>query len=249
MEFRGRKLTTVWVDLDDTLIDFTTNAHSALCRMWADEPLLQRLFDSAEVWARRYEEYNMALWAEYNVGRISREFLRMERFRRPLAEAGLGDAQAREVSARYDVLYLDYLSTEKAQMPGAMRLLERLRKCGVRIGCLSNGFKEVQYRKMHAAGLDGKIDLTVLSDDIGVNKPDRRIFDYAMQRSGDADPEHHLMIGDNPETDIGGALAAGWGAVWYHPGRAYRGVACPAGAVEVGSLDDICSDAGAGCIY
>lgn len=249
MEFRGRKLTTVWVDLDDTLIDFKTNAHSALWRMWADEALLQRLFASAEVWAQRYEVYNMALWAEYNMGRITREFLRMERFRRPLAEAGLGDAQAREVSARYDVVYLDYLAREKALMPGAMQLLERLRNGGVRIGCLSNGFKEVQYRKMHTAGLDGKIDLTVLSDDIGVNKPDRRIFDYAMQRSGDTAPGHHLMIGDNPETDIGGALAAGWGAVWYHPERAYRGVACPVGAVEVGSLDEICIGEEAGCIY
>ncbi len=117
------------------------------------------------------------------------------------------------MARRYDTLYLDYLAREKALMPGAIDLLRTIRDRGLRIGCLSNGFKEVQFRKIRTAGLEPWIDLVVLSDDIGVNKPDRRIFEYAMERSGDTDPTHHLMIGDNPDTDIRGALGAGWHAV------------------------------------
>lgn len=57
------------------------------------------------------------------------------------------------------------------------------------------------------------IDIVVLSDDIGVNKPDVRLYRHAMERTGISDPEAHLMIGDNPSTDIAGALAAGWHAM------------------------------------
>ncbi len=82
-------LTTIWVDLDDTLIDFTTNAHTSLVKMWHDEPILQQYFQSPEIWAERYEIHNMALWAKYNVGDISRDYLRLQRFMLPLTEAGM----------------------------------------------------------------------------------------------------------------------------------------------------------------
>lgn len=232
-------ITTVWVDLDDTLIDFTTNSHSALIKMWHDEPILQRLFASPELWAERYEDHNLTLWAQYNVGRITRDYLRHQRFYLPHSEAGASEAEADTTARRFDTLYLDYLAREKALMPGAMDLLKYLRSRGMRIGCLSNGFKEVQYRKIRAAGLEPWIDIVVLSDDIGVNKPDPRIFDYAMQRTADTHPRHHLMIGDNPATDIAGARRAGWPAIWYHPRRAFPGVPCPPGATEITDLQEL----------
>ena len=199
-------ITTVWVDLDDTLIDFTTN---------------------------------LTLWAQYNVGRITRDYLRHQRFYLPLSEAGASEAEADTTARRFDTLYLDYLAREKALMPGAMDLLKYLRSRGMRIGCLSNGFKEVQYRKIRSAGLEPWIDIVVLSDDIGINKPDPRIFDYAMQRTADTHPRHHLMIGDNPTTDIAGARRAGWPAIWYHPRRAFPGVPCPPGATEITDLQEL----------
>lgn len=232
-------LTTIWVDLDDTLIDFHTNAAAALTAMWREEPLLERLFASPELWADRYEHFNLALWDRYNRGEIERDYLRMERFRRPLAEAGLPDAEARATSVRYDPLYLGLLAQGRALMPGAMELMKWLRTRAVTIGCLSNGFKDVQFRKIRTAGLEPYFDLVVLSDDIGVNKPDRRLFDYAMQRAGDTDPSRHLMIGDNPSTDIAGALGAGWYALYYKPGATPSADALPApgaGAVTIGRL-------------
>lgn len=238
MKFNGADIEVVWVDLDDTIIDFTANARLALTAMWRDEQVLRRLFDTPDFWAECYERYNMALWAQYNIGEISREYLRMERFRRPLVEAGLVDNAARELSQRYDTLYLDYLALQKTLMPGAMQFMHWLRKQQVRVGCLSNGFKEVQFRKIHRAGLDGLFDLVVLSDDIGVNKPDPRIYAYAMERSGVLAPAAHLMIGDNPQTDIAGALAVGWGAIWYNTMR-IPGSSTPPHAIEVRHLKEI----------
>lgn len=225
-------ISTVWVDLDDTLIDFRTNAAAALTSMWREEPLLQHLFATPELWAGRYEHFNLALWDQYNRGEIEREYLRMERFRRPLVEAGLPDAEARATSVRYDPLYLDFLAQGRALMPGAMDLVKWLRTRRVTIGCLSNGFKDVQFRKIRTAGLEPYFDLVVLSDDIGVNKPDRRLYDYAMQRAGDTDSSHHAMIGDNPSTDIAGAIGAGWHALYYKPGSQPSAAVLPTPGTE-----------------
>lgn len=232
-------ITTAWVDLDDTLIDFATNARTALTRMWHTQPILRHLFHTPEEWAEDYERHNMALWAQYDIGKITRQHLRMERFRLPLTLAGMPDAEARAVSLRFDPLYLDYLAEEKNLMPGAIPLLQHLKSRHLTIGILSNGFKEVQYRKIRSAGLEPYIDIVVLSDDIGVNKPDIRIYTHAMQRAADTNPSHHLMIGDNPDTDIAGAISAGWHAIWYHPQRAMPAHPCPEGAVEVAHLSQI----------
>lgn len=218
MNYNGNTITTLWLDLDDTIIDFSTNAYTSLIKMWRNEPLLQRLFQSPDEWAKCYERHNKALWTQYNVGQITRDYLRLQRFLRPLAEAGASETKSLEAAHRYDTLYLDYLAAEKALMPGAMELLKWLRQRGdVKIGILSNGFKEVQFRKMTTAGINSYIDIVVLSDDIGINKPDIRLYKYAMDRAKDTDPRHHLMIGDNPETDIAGAIAAGWSAIFYNP--------------------------------
>lgn len=238
---KSDKITTIWLDLDDTLIDFTTNAAAALGRMWQEQAVLQRLFPSAERWEERYEHHNQTLWAQYSRAEIERDYLRMERFRRPLVEAGLPDAEARQLSTAYDPYYLDLLAQGKVLMPGAIELLKWLRAQSYTVGILSNGFKEVQYRKIRNAGLEPYIDIVVLSDDIGINKPDPRIYKYAMERAQQPDPTAHLMIGDNPDTDIAGALTAGWSAIWYLPERAGEALAdrCPAGATLVRTLRDI----------
>lgn len=218
MKYDGSDIKMVWVDLDDTLIDFRANSREALANLYNKEKL-GRFWSDAQSWADCYEKYNMRLWAAYNLDRISRDYLMMERFRLPLVEAGLSDSEARAMSARMSDEYFDLLAAEKRTEPGAFDLLRLLRSEGVGIGILSNGFHEVQYRKIRSAGLDPYVDIVVLSDDIGVNKPDVRLYRYAQERSGVADPGAHMMIGDNPDTDIEGALAAGWKAVGYFKGQ------------------------------
>lgn len=226
----------VWVDLDDTIIDFRANSRAALANLYR-----QRRFDclwpTVDDWIAAYERHNISLWVDYSVGIIDNATLRLERFRRPLTDAGMSDAEARKLSPGLDPLYLDLLAQEKRLIPGAPALLAKLRERGFTIGVLSNGFADVQHRKIARAGLADKIDITVLSDDIGVNKPDTRLFRYAQSRTQwPDDASAHLMIGDNPATDIGGALKAGWQAVWFNPRQLSD---LPEGAVEAASLDDI----------
>lgn len=206
-----KSVKVVWFDLDDTLIDFTTNSRRALEKLYSAYRL-DKWWSTPEQWIKNYELHNMQLWSDYAAGRVSREFLRMERFRAPLHDAGMPDDEARRKSVQFDPSYLDMLALERELMPGAVETLLKLRNNGYWTGVLSNGFAEVQHRKIRNAGLSDLIDLTVLSDDIGITKPDVRIYNHAMSRSNITEPEAHLMIGDNLLTDIKGAKQAGWHA-------------------------------------
>ncbi len=213
-----RDVKWVWFDLDDTLIDFHTNSRIAL-RLLYDRENLNRFYSSSEEWIEAYERHNHTLWDRYSRGEITQDFLRVDRFAYPLS-AGWpsGDNRGLEAySRRLDPIYLDLLAEQKTLVEGAEDILQFLREHKYNIGVLSNGFTDVQNRKLRNTGLDKKVDLMVLSDDIGVNKPDVRLYRHAMQRSGDDTPSHHLMIGDNPATDILGASRAGWRGILLDP--------------------------------
>lgn len=217
MIYEGSRIKTVWFDLDDTLIDFRANSRAALRIVYDSVEPIRLLFADAEAWTERYEFHNHRLWDQYSRAEIDRDTLRMERFRLPLAEAGMTDAEARRLSEFLDTYYLDRLAEQKNLIPGAIELIDAIKNRwpDIRIGVLSNGFADVQHRKIRNAGLQDKIDLTVLSDDIDVNKPDRRLFEHAARLAASEQPDSNLLIGDNPATDIAGALGAGWHAIWF----------------------------------
>ncbi|MDE6036954.1 MAG: YjjG family noncanonical pyrimidine nucleotidase [Duncaniella sp.] len=225
----------VWLDLDDTLIDFRANSIAALYATYSCCQL-DRYFDSCDEWVDSYLRHNHALWDLYNRAEITQAYLRMHRFLDPVREKcpGISEESFTDEANRLDKVYLDLLAQQKCMVDGAVELVRHLRAHSYNIGVLSNGFTDVQHRKLHAVGLDKLVDAVVLSDDIGVNKPDPRIYRHAMERSGDTDPARHIMIGDNPSTDIAGALASGWRAVLYDP--AVTQAVLTAGGLAVPSL-------------
>ena len=211
---------TVWLDLDDTLWDFKGNSRISLCGLY-DDYNLNRWFATVDAWIECYERHNHALWDQYNHALITKRYLQDERFKRPLVE--VGSDMASEYGMRFDGEYLDRLAGCTGLVTGATELLHWLRAQGCGIGILSNGFTEVQHRKINNSGLAPLIDHVVLSDDIGVNKPDVRLYRHAEQVAGTT-PGQCVMVGDNPDTDIAGAVNAGWQAILYSPvGEEYAG--------------------------
>ncbi len=207
----------VWFDLDDTLIDFRSNSRVALEILYERENL-SRFYSKSEYWIEAYEKHNHSLWDKYSRGEITQEFLRVDRFATPLMGYWNGDSEdLMAYSRRLDPMYLDLLADQRVLVDGAKDLLEFLRCHHYNIGVLSNGFTDVQNKKLRNCGLDTMVDTMVLSDDIGVNKPDVRLFRYAMDRVGENDGDRHIMIGDNASTDILGAVNAGWRSVLLDP--------------------------------
>ena len=138
----------------------------------------------------------------------------MERFRRPLS-FGKGLEPTEAYCLKASDLFLDYCSTKPGLVDGARELVDYLKEKGYRMHICSNGFHEVQYKKLRACGLYGMFDTVILSEDAGANKPSQQFFDYAFEVSK-APKASTLMIGDNFNTDILGAKEAGLDTAYFN---------------------------------
>lgn len=203
----------LFVDFDDTLYDTHGNSVIALKETF-EAYHLERYFDDPQAFYDAYWEANIDLWGRYSKGEITRDYLIVERFRRPLSvskEMEVTEQLCLEMSDKF----LDFCSTKPGVVEGAHELMDYLRDRGYRMHMASNGFHEVQYKKLAACGLRDYFDTIVLSEDAGANKPSQAFFDYAFSKTG-AKPETTLMIGDNLQTDIFGAMAAGMDALLFN---------------------------------
>lgn len=202
-------VTTVFVDLDDTIWDFTANSKVAMRDVYMRYGLDAQC--PYEQFIACYLRHNEELWTLYHHGKITQEYLKTERFRVSFEECGI-EFQDSGMPARFDHDYLEKIVTLEKIVDGAYKLLEHLQKRG-EVHVLSNGFKNLQFRKLKSGKLDRYVSKVVLSDDIGVTKPDRRLFDYALQVVG-GEASTTVMIGDNYDADILGAHDAGWRTVF-----------------------------------
>lgn len=129
-----------------------------------------------------------------------------------------------ELPATVEELVADYRLTylrEYRPDPAVQEALTRLRGAGWRIGLVTNG-PPTQREKLARAGLADLIDEVCISDELGVAKPDRRIFETALARLGVAAEGAAWMIGDAAVPDIGGGRAAGLATAWVHRGRRWQ---------------------------
>lgn len=233
MNEKMKGIVTVFVDIDDTLWWFTENSKLAL----------RHTFDAFDIscictYERFKEVYlkkNLELWNLYHHGLIDKDFLVNERFRFTLKECGYkGDVE--KMCHLLDEEYLRFLALQPTTIPGARQLLEYLVAKGYDVNTLSNGFQGTQQQKLISGGLSDLIHRNVLSDDCGITKPQRGIFDYALEQCG-AEAATTVMIGDNPDADIKGAHDAGWRTIYFNI-RGLDPIEDTADAV-VTSLDEI----------
>ncbi len=207
------KYKDLFIDFDDTLYDTHGNAVIALKETF-DGFHLDRYFSDPQVFYDAYWTANIDLWTQYAKGVITRDYLIVERFRRPLS-VGKGLEATKEFCLEVSDRFLDFCSSKPGVIEGASDLMEYMRNKGYRMHMTSNGFHEVQYKKLDACGLRKYFDTIILSEDAGANKPSPLYFDYALKVAG-ASRETTLMIGDNLQSDILGALNAGIDAMLFN---------------------------------
>jgi putative hydrolase of the HAD superfamily len=226
----------LFIDFDDTLYDTYGNAIIAL-RETFDYFQLKRYFSDPQLFYDSYWEANIDLWSRYSRGEITRDNLIVERFRRPLSE-GKGIEVTKEFCLEVSDRFLDFCSNKPGVVDGAHEVMDYLKKKGYRMHMTSNGFHEVQYKKLAACGLKDYFDNIILSEDAKYNKPSKAYFDYALKIAG-AQSDSVLMIGDNLNTDILGALHAGLDAMLFNRWQVDVSSVTPQPTFVVNQLRDI----------
>ncbi len=214
-----------WIlfDADDTLFHF--DAFSGLQRMFSRHGV-----EFAEHDYHAYQTVNKPLWVEYQGGRISAQQLQRERFQ-PWAD------KLRIAAHELNRAYLATMAEICTPLDGAVSLLGALRG-EARLGIITNGFTELQEARLARTGLAHHFEVLVISEQVGMTKPHRDIFDHALSLMGNPARDRVLMVGDNPDSDILGGINAGLDTCWINAdGRAAPDNVTP--TYEVTSLAEL----------
>jgi putative hydrolase of the HAD superfamily len=164
------------------------------------------------VFIETYTRHNHQLWAQYHVGQITKDELREARFKKTFIELGL-DPDV--IPVDFEDAYVRLCPTKTNLFPHAHETLQYL-QAKYTLHLISNGFKESQQLKIAGSNLAGYFQHIIVSEDAGVNKPDKAIFEYALNLAG-ATKEESVMIGDSLEADVYGALNFGMDAIYFNP--------------------------------
>lgn len=211
------KIKHVFFDLDDTLWDFETNSEKVLKELFVETNLDKKLNNDFYTFLIAYKKRNAELWQLYHHHKITKDELRIKRFYDTFREFNFDDLL---FSDQFSNDYVSRSPYGTALKKGSLDLLELLSK-KYQLHIITNGFKEVQHIKIDKSGLQKYFTNVLISEELGFNKPDIKIFKEA-ERCSNASSEQCLMIGDNFETDIRGAQKAGWQSIWYNPQKNKR---------------------------
>lgn len=201
----------LFIDLDDTLWDIHINSKECLQEIYIDYDY-HKFYPTFEDYYDVFMPCNHHLWSLYRQGVIKKEELIVERFLVPIREFGINDP---EYAKALSDDFLERTTHKTKLIHGAIELLDYL-KPRYRMHILSNGFREVQYKKIENSGLKSYFDKIILSEDAEINKPHPDIFTYALKNTNSR-RDQTVMIGDSWDADMVGAYNSRIAQIWFNP--------------------------------
>ena len=204
-----RKYKHLFFDLDNTLFDFGASEKLVLELLY-NEHLKKSVFRDLNEFVSQYDVINERLWADYRAHKINKDAVKYGRFRETLRIKNIDD----EALARYmGDTFVNSCTENDTLVDGAKELIDSL-SSKYQLHIVSNGFIEAQYRKLEITGLRDYFEGITLSEEIKIQKPDRRFFEHAF-KNVNARKQESLIIGDSWESDIEGAINFGVDAVFF----------------------------------
>lgn len=201
----GNKYKHLFFDLDHTLWDFETNARFSMLELFENLNLHSKGIDDFDLFYKNYLRYNDILWERYRNGFIKQNELRYKRMWLALLDFKIPDEKlAAEMSTRF----LEILPTQNQLFPYTMETLDYLKEKNYSLHLITNGFEKIQHEKLFHSGLTPYFKEVITSEASNSLKPNKEIFEYAFSKAS-ANPLESIMIGDNIEADIKGAINAG----------------------------------------
>lgn len=204
--FAAMKLQHVFFDLDHTLWDFEKNSALAFQKIFK-EVSLELDFDQ---FLAVYIPINLEYWRLYREDQISKKELRYQRLKKAFDAIELEVAD--ETINRLSVLYIDNLPNFNHLFEGTIEILDYLQD-KYTLHLITNGFEEVQSKKLRQSGIFDYFEEIVTSESVGVKKPNPRVFRHALEVAK-ASPENSIMIGDSFEADVLGAHGVGMDTIF-----------------------------------
>lgn len=210
------KIKHLFFDLDRTLWDFEKNSNIALQKIY-ELHQLENYFDHYLQFHRIYHTINSELWKKYGKGKVSKDELRQLRFEKTLHKV---EVYNEELATTLNNDYISIAPKQQNLFPNTHETLSELSKYYT-LHIITNGFAEAQFIKLKESGLSTYFDVIVCSEMVGKTKPNPEIFQYALTQAK-AKTSESIMIGDDHQTDIIGALQVGMQAILFDPNGRYR---------------------------
>ncbi len=203
------KYTSLFLDLDNTLLDFNMAEKQAVKRVLADHGL-----PAGDETASLYSAINKSYWERFERGEIPKSAIFVGRFETLLEKLDrTGDAAA------ISETYCRYLSDGFFTVDGAFALLDYLKEKGYRLYATTNGLSSTQYKRIDGSGLRPYFDGIFVSEDAAAQKPQKEYFEYVIAHIPEKDRSHMLVLGDSQSSDILGGINAGIDTCWFNPTR------------------------------
>lgn len=208
-----QKISDIFFDLDHTIWDFDKNAEETLIELYFKYQF-DHLFNDPDPhhFITVYHKNNHRLWDLYHHGEIDKVTLRKARFAETFQELGVDSSL---FPSTFEEEYLSICPTKTNLFPYAHETLSYLNQ-HYNLHLITNGFKEASVVKIEKSNLKKYFKNIVISELVGVNKPDPKIFEYAVKKAK-TNKNKSVMIGDNVDADIRGAINFGMNALYFNP--------------------------------
>lgn len=193
------------IDNDNTLMDFNAAEAKALI-----DVLTAHNLPTDDATVHRYHEINDALWKALERGEITQPKLKVERFRQLLAVLGREDIDPAAMGAEYAA----GLGNHADLLPGAEEFMHAVHG-KMKIALVSNGVSAIQRSRLAKCPLTPLFDAIVISEEVGVAKPDPKLLHVAMEMLGCTDKSQAVMMGDSLSADIPAAVNAGVDSIFF----------------------------------